>query len=227
MVPVGESGSAPDSDDPFARLGIAPGDSFEQVQAARERCLNQSGDDPQAKARVEAAYDAVLMSRLRERQQGQVSAAAASASEREESGVASAPSQVVSVLQGLRTRLPQSAPSLSGLAPTWSLVEGQGLIVRLVLGGLALVLLLVSPGSSQLVLALGLIGTFLSQVRRGRRPLPSLGWSILGVGAGLLIGAVLTTALSTTAVAQLGLGPDQIQALPAALLLLLLSLLLA
>ena len=227
MVPVGESGSAPDSDDPFAQLGIAPGDSFEQVQAARERCLNQSGDDPQAKARVEAAYDAVLMSRLRERQQGQVSAAAASASEREESGVASAPSQVVGVLQGLRTRLPQSAPSLSGLAPTWSLVEGQGLIVRLVLGGLALVLLLVSPGSSQLVLALGLIGTFLSQVRRGRRPLPSLGWSILGVGAGLLIGAVLTTALSTTAVAQLGLGPDQIQALPAALLLLLLSLLLA
>ena len=227
MVPVGESGSAPDSDDPFARLGIAPGDSFEQVQAARERCLNQTGDDPQAKARVEAAYDAVLMSRLRERQQGQVSAAAASASEREESGVASAPSQVVGVLQGLRTRLPQSSPSLSGLAPTWSLVEGQGLIVRLVLGGLALVLLLVSPGSSQLVLALGLIGTFLSQVRRGRQPLPSLGWSILGVGAGLLIGAVLTTALSTTAVAQLGLGPDQIQALPAALLLLLLSLLLA
>ena len=99
--------------------------------------------------------------------------------------------------------------------------------MRLVLGGLALVLLLVSPGSSELVLALGLIGTFLSQVRRGRRPLPSLGWSILGVGAGLLVGAVLVTALSTTAVAQLNLTADQIQALPAALVLLLLSLLLA
>jgi len=227
MVPVGDSGSAPDSDDPFARLGIAPGASFEQVQAARERCLNETGDDPQAKARVEAAYDAVLMSRLRERQQGQVSAAAASASVREESGSTAAPSPVVGVLQRLKPRLPQSAPSLGGFAPTWSLVEGQGLTVRLVLGGLALVLLLVSTGSSELVLALGLIGTFLSQVRRGRRPLPSLGWSILGVGVGLLVGAVLVTALSTTAVTQLNLSGNQIQALPAVLLLLALSLLLA
>ena len=54
-----------------------------------------------------------------------------------------------------------------------------------------------------------------------------MGWSILGVGAGLLVGAVLVTALSTTAVAQLNLTADQIQALPAALVLLLLSLLLA
>ena len=227
MAAVGESGSAPESDDPFARLGLSRGASFEQVQSARERCLKETGDDPQAKARVEAAYDAVLMSRLRERQQGQVSAAAASASEREESGVAPGPSPVVGVLQRLRPRLPQSVPSLNGFAPTWDLVEGQGLVVRLVLGVLALVLLLVSPGSGELVLALGLIGTFLSQVRRGRRPLPSLGWSILGVGAGLLVGAILVTALSSTAVAQLNLSSDQIQALPAVLLLLTLSLLLA
>ena len=227
MAAVGESGSAPESDDPFARLGLSRGASFEEVQSARERCLKENGDDPQAKARVEAAYDAVLMSRLRERQQGQVSAAAASASEREESGVAPGPSPVVGVLQRLRPRLPQSAPSLNGFAPTWDMVEGLGLVVRLVLGVLALVLLLVSPGSGELVLALGLIGTFLSQVRRGRRPLPSLGWSVLGVGAGLLIGAILVTALSSTAVAQLNLSSDQIQALPAVLLLLTLSLLLA
>tara|TARA_B100001094_G_scaffold220045_1_gene214068 strand:- start:283 stop:603 length:321 start_codon:yes stop_codon:yes gene_type:complete len=106
-------------------------------------------------------------------------------------------------------------------------VEGQGLVVRLVVGAVAVVLLLVSPDSGELVLALGLIGTFVSQVRRGRRPLPSLGWSVLGVGAGLLIGAILVTALSSTAVAQLNLNSDQIQALPAVLLLLALSLLLA
>ena len=106
-------------------------------------------------------------------------------------------------------------------------MEGQGLIVRLSLGALALLLLLFSPGSGQLVLALGLIGAFLSQVRRGRRPLPALGWSILGVGVGLLMGAVLVAALSPTATAQLNLSPDQIQAFPAAVMLLLLSLLLA
>ena len=156
-----------------------------------------------------------------------MSAAAASASEREESGIAPGPSPVVGVLQRLRPRLPQSAASLNGLSPTWALVEGQGLVVRLVVGAVAVVLLLVSPDSGELVLALGLIGTFVSQVRRGRRPLPSLGWSVLGVGAGLLIGAILVTALSSTAVAQLNLNSDQIQALPAVLLLLALSLLLA
>ena len=54
MAAVGESGSAPESDDPFARLGLSRGASFEQVQSARERCLKETGDDPQAKARVEA-----------------------------------------------------------------------------------------------------------------------------------------------------------------------------
>ena len=228
MAAVGEPGPASGSDDPFERLGLSKGAGFEQVQAARERCLAETADDPQAKARVEAAYDAVLMARLRERQQGQVSAAALSASEREESsGADSKAIPGIGVLQRFRPRLPQATPSLSGLAPSWSLVEGQGLIVRLSLGALALLLLLFSPGSGQLVLALGLIGAFLSQVRRGRRPLPALGWSILGVGVGLLMGAVLVAALSPTATAQLNLSPDQIQAFPAAVVLLLLSLLLA
>ena len=55
----------------------------EQVQAAKARCLAEVSGDDQARAKVEAAYDAVLMARLRDRQQGQVSAAAATASERE------------------------------------------------------------------------------------------------------------------------------------------------
>ena len=70
MSAVGEPGPASGSDDPFERLGLSKGAGFEQVQAARERCLAETADDPQAKARVEAAYDAVLMARLRERQQG-------------------------------------------------------------------------------------------------------------------------------------------------------------
>ena len=62
MAAVGESGPSSDSDDPYCRLGLSPGASFDEVQAARSRCLAQSEDDPQAKARVEAAYDAVPVS---------------------------------------------------------------------------------------------------------------------------------------------------------------------
>ena len=231
MVAVGESGAESGSDDPYIRLGLSQDATFEQVQAAKARCIADVDGDDQARARVEAAYDAVLMARLRDRQQGQVSPAAATASQREE-GVGSAPLTGpsfpgTSVLQNIRTNLPDPSQSLASLAPQWSLVEGQGRIVRIIAGIIGLGLLVVSVASVQLVLALGCIGVFLSQVRRGRRPLASLGWTLLALILGLLVGSLLTTALSPTALQQLSITPAQIQALPAAVLLWLAALFLA
>ena len=231
MVAVGESGAESGSDDPYIRLGLSQDATFEQVQAAKARCIADVDGDDQARARVEAAYDAVLMARLRDRQQGQVSPAAATASQREE-GVGSAPLTGpsfpgTSVLQNIRTNLPDPSQSLASLAPQWSLVEGQGRIVRTIAGIIGLGLLLVSVASVQLVLALACIGVFLSQVRRGRRPLASLGWTLLALIVGLLVGSLLTTALSPTALQQLSITPAQIQALPAAVLLWLAALFLA
>ena len=231
MVAVGESGAESGSDDPYIRLGLSQDATFEQVQAAKARCIADVDGDDQARARVEAAYDAVLMARLRDRQQGQVSPAAATASQREE-GVGSAPLTGpsfpgTSVLQNIRTNLPDPSQSLASLAPQWSLVEGQGRIVRIIVGIIGLGLLVVSVASVQLVLALACIGVFLSQVRRGRRPLASLGWTLLALIVGLLVGSLLTTALSPTALQQLSITPAQIQALPAAVLLWLAALFLA
>ena len=67
--------------------------------------------------------------------------------------------------------------------------------------------------------ALGTIGVFLSQIRRGRRPLASPGWTLLVLSIGLAVGLLLNLALSPTAFEQLALSPLQIQALPAGLLL--------
>ena len=231
MVAVGESGSESGSEDPYTRLGLSQDATFEQVQAAKARCIAEVEGDDQARARVEAAYDAVLMARLRGRQQGQVSPAAATASQREE-GVGSAsltgPSfPGTSVLQKLRTNLPDPSQSLASLTPQWSLVEGQGRLVRVIAGIVGLGLLLVSVASVQLVLALACIGVFLSQVRRGRRPLASLGWTLLALLVGLVVGSLFTTALSPTALQQLSITPAQIQALPAAVLLWLAALFLA
>ncbi|MDB4659597.1 CPP1-like family protein [Synechococcus sp. AH-551-C10] len=231
MVAVGESGSESGSEDPYSRLGLSQDATFEQVQAAKARCIAEVDGDDQARARVEAAYDAVLMARLRGRQQGQVSPAAATASQREE-GVGSAsltgPSfPGTSVLQKLRTNLPDPSQSLASLTPQWSLVEGQGRLVRVIAGIVGLGLLLVSVASVQLVLALACIGVFLSQVRRGRRPLASLGWTLLALLVGLVVGSLFTTALSPTALQQLSITPAQIQALPAAVLLWLAALFLA
>ena len=231
MVAVGESGSESGSEDPYTRLGLSQDATFEQVQAAKARCIAEVDGDDQARARVEAAYDAVLMARLRGRQQGQVSPAAATASQREE-GVGSAsltgPSfPGTSVLQKLRTNLPDPSQSLASLTPQWSLVEGQGRLVRVIAGIVGLGLLLVSVASVQLVLALACIGVFLSQVRRGRRPLASLGWTLLALLVGLVVGSLFTTTLSPTALQQLSITPAQIQALPAAVLLWLAALFLA
>ena len=231
MVAVGASGSESGSEDPYTRLGLSQDATFEQVQAAKARCIAEVDGDDQARARVEAAYDAVLMARLRGRQQGQVSPAAATASQREE-GVGSAsltgPSfPGTSVLQKLRTNLPDPSQSLASLTPQWSLVEGQGRLVRVIAGIVGLGLLLVSVASVQLVLALACIGVFLSQVRRGRRPLASLGWTLLALLVGLVVGSLFTTALSPTALQQLSITPAQIQALPAAVLLWLAALFLA
>ena len=231
MVAVGESGSESGSENPYTRLGLSQDATFEQVQVAKARCIAEVDGDDQARARVEAAYDAVLMARLRGRQQGQVSPAAATASQREE-GVGSAsltgPSfPGTSVLQKLRTNLPDPSQSLASLTPQWSLVEGQGRLVRVIAGIVGLGLLLVSVASVQLVLALACIGVFLSQVRRGRRPLASLGWTLLALLVGLVVGSLFTTALSPTALQQLSITPAQIQALPAAVLLWLAALFLA
>ena len=231
MVAVGESGSESGSEDPYTRLGLSQDATFEQVQAAKARCIADVDGDDQARARVEAAYDAVLMARLRGRQQGQVSPAAATASQREE-GVGSAsltgPSfPGTSVLQKLRTNLPDPGQSLASLTPQWSLVEGQGRLVRVIAGIAGLGLLVVSVASVQLVLALACIGVFLSQIRRGRRPLASLGWTLLALLVGLVVGSLFTTALSPTALQQLSITPAQIQALPAAVLLWLAALFLA
>ena len=101
--------------------------------------------------------------------------------------------------------------------PDLQLVQGQGLVVRSIAGALALLLLLLAPQTIDLLLALSTIGVFISQVKRGRRPLGSLGWTLLLLVVGLALGALLS---AVTVQAGLPLGVEQWQALPTLLLLL-------
>lgn len=56
----------------YAKLGVDETASFEQIQDAKNRLLQQhSGDRKQIEA-IEAAYDAILMDRLRLRQEGKI-----------------------------------------------------------------------------------------------------------------------------------------------------------
>ena len=206
---------------PYERLGISADASFDAVQAAKLERLGEAGDDPQARARIEAAYDAVLMNRLKERQQGKVSSAALNASQREavRSSVADSPPA--------RPTLP-SLPSLPALpkpafkAPSFGLASGRERWFPLAGGALLLIgLLLLPPTSAELVLALATVLAVVNLQRRNGVLLAAVGWSVLLLSLGLLLGGLLLQALDPSLPLGLPLAPQQVQSLPALLLLML------
>ena len=223
-----DSSSTGSQPSPYERLGIETGAGFEAVQAAKQARLDEVGENPQARAQIEAAYDAVLMDRLKERQQGKVSTAALNASAREAKAPPSA--------SPARPSLP-SLPKLPALPkpslpkpslPALELAEGQQR--WLPVGGFALLtlLLLLAPASSaELVLALSTLFSVVLLQRRSRRLLQAVGFSILLLSLGLGIGALLLQLLDPSLPLGLPLDAHQVQSLPALLLLLLGALLIA
>ncbi|MEO0532871.1 MAG: CPP1-like family protein [Cyanobacteria bacterium P01_A01_bin.123] len=56
----------------YETLGLDESSSFEDIQAARDRLLTQHGEDSPRRQAIESAYDAILMERLRLRQEGKI-----------------------------------------------------------------------------------------------------------------------------------------------------------
>lgn len=57
---------------PYELLGVTKDASFEEIQEARNRLSQQNRDDRKLVESLEAAYDAVIMDRLRMRQEGKI-----------------------------------------------------------------------------------------------------------------------------------------------------------
>lgn len=57
---------------PYEKLGVTENASFEEIQDAKKRLSQQYRDDSKAVESIEAAYDAVIMDRLRMRQEGRI-----------------------------------------------------------------------------------------------------------------------------------------------------------
>ncbi|MEO1003009.1 MAG: CPP1-like family protein [Cyanobacteria bacterium J06638_7] len=229
LEPPSDSGSDPGSDPaagPYERLGVKPEASFDEVQAARQARLGEVGDDPLARSRVEAAYDAVLMDRLKERQQGRVSTAARTASDREQLAPPSPPRPSLPSLP--KVTLPRvAAPSLA--APTLAMAEGNDRLLALGgFGALVSLLLLVPTAPAELLLALGTGLCVVVLQRRRRRFLAAVGWGFGLLSLGLLVGGLLVSAATAAPLPLLlPLNLAQLQSLPPLLLLLLGALLVA
>lgn len=57
---------------PYQQLGVTENSSFEEIQSAKERLSQQYREDSQSLESIEAAYDAIIMDRLRMRQEGKI-----------------------------------------------------------------------------------------------------------------------------------------------------------
>jgi hypothetical protein len=209
---------------PYERLGITPDASFDAVQEARNACLLEAGDDPIARSRVEAAYDAVLMDRLKERQQGKVSTAARTASAKEQQAT---PPPRLPLPALPKVTLPRvSAPSLG--TPSFSLIESPDRWLALGGGGLVLALLLLLPTPpAELLLALATALCVVCLQRRRRRFLSAVGWGFGLLSLGLVLGGLLVAVAPADLPLGLPLDRLQVQSIPALVLLLLGSLLVA
>jgi hypothetical protein len=214
--------AAADAPDPYERLGIAAGASFDEVQAAKQARLAEAADDTMARSRVEAAYDAVLMERLKERQQGKVSTAAKTASQREQ--VLPPPKLAVMALP----KLPQLPKFAQVALPKVSATpEGRELWFPIATtGGLLALLVLVPAAPPELLLALATGMAVINLQRRSGKFLKAVGWSFGLLSVGLLLGGLLAAGLDPALPLGFPLSSVQVQSLPALLVLLLGALLL-
>jgi Protein CHAPERONE-LIKE PROTEIN OF POR1-like len=57
---------------PYEQLGLNEDASFDEIKAARDRLTEEHTNDRKQVERLEAAYDAILMDRLRMRQEGKI-----------------------------------------------------------------------------------------------------------------------------------------------------------
>jgi hypothetical protein len=57
---------------PYERLGVSEDASFDEIQEARNRLVAEQGENRKEIEAIEASYDAILMERLRMRQEGKI-----------------------------------------------------------------------------------------------------------------------------------------------------------
>ena len=221
MEPGTNSQPNSNSQDPYLILGVNEGASFDAIQEARDKKLIEAGDEQITKAKIEAAYDSLLMVSLKSRQLGNASNEAINASKKENESKKVGDMGAGSLLTRLKNlNLPKNEASASNFLPSLELPSGQELNIRVSFGILAFLLVLIVPTESvELILSFSTIGLFISQSRRGRPFFSSILWCILLLSIGLLSGELFLGGAQSFIDHSGSLSSDKFEAIPAVLLL--------
>jgi hypothetical protein len=170
---------------PYEKLGLDENSTFDEVQEARSRLLQEQGGDRKQIEAIETAYESILMERLRLRQEGKIKV----------------PDRI-RFPERLADPLPDFAPAPVKQTPDWlqRLIDTPSradiLLPAAIFAGNGLLSLAAPP----LALALG-VGCSLYFLNRkehkfGRAFLLTLLGLVVGVVAGLQIGQLLLPQLS-------------------------------
>jgi Protein CHAPERONE-LIKE PROTEIN OF POR1-like len=172
---------------PYEELGLTEDASFDEIKSARDRLLAESAGDRKRQEMLEAAYDTILMQRLRMRQEGKIKVP-----------------EGVRFPERLSAAPPSTPPTPVQQSPAWlqRLIDTPStkdvLLPAGLFGGLAALSVFMRANSSilQLTLALG-IGLSLYFLNRkenlfGRAILLTL----FGLLVGLLLGGLFYSLLS-------------------------------
>jgi hypothetical protein len=184
---------------PYEQLGINESASFEEIQAAKHRLQSEHGNDSQLTESIEAAYDSILMERLKLRQEGKINIP---------EGIRF-PEKSVQTLSLPKLSPPQlgSAKELIEMPDTRSLAIGSGVMGLLAIGA-ALPATALSSLPTLMVVAIGF--TVFSLRAKSNR----LGRAFLITGLALLGTIGLTTlAINLTGFSSEIFGGERIAAL--------------
>lgn len=167
---------------PYEQLGVAENATFEEIQAAKQNVIAQLGGDRQHEDRIEAAYDTILMERLKLRQQNKIKVP-------EEIRF---PEKLVSVAPTFKS--PVLANSPSWLADTFERPNKSEILTTssayaLLIGG-TLVPRLADTGLPTLM-ALGTAFSLYFINQKQRRFKRALIGSLLALGVGMLVAGLL------------------------------------
>jgi len=176
---------------PYEQLGVTQDASFEEIQAARHRLTQQYSGDRNRVQEIETAYDAVLMDRLRLRQEGKIK-----------------------VPEGIRfaeRELPKTPPSFPAAppqpAPAWlqRTMDTPSTRDILIPAGIFGALSLASIYSPSTALAVGAMASlyllYRKENRFGRALLIAFLSLVVGVLLGTAVASLLEPSLSVPAVA--------------------------
>lgn len=173
---------------PYEKLGVTQDATFDEIQDARNRLVDQHGGDRKRIEIIEAAYDAILMERLRMRQEGKIKVP-----------------EGIRFAERLSQAPPKQSPAPAKQPPQWlqKLLDQPSLtdillpgVLFLSLSGFSVFYQAASAQVLQLVLMIG-VGLSLYFLNRKERKLGrAVLLTVLGLTIGLIAGSVLSSLLA-------------------------------